>query len=277
MRAAILATIAACAAAGAQAAPTKAAAAPPARPASTAPSAPPSMAPLPVAAGFTQFYAAPTKVNMAGRPVVADIALSADMAAVKKGDLRVNLTTDVTKFVDQTEKDLKAYIAGRVERCGERWSSNEPEIAFPNNAIRFRIGIVVEFWQCGLDGKAKPARMTRDSGTIDVTLQPYVEQGKLQARLGAFEIKVTEGMGKYMPLEFIARRAVESELKKLNANPKFWRAPNPLFAETLRYDAIAAAVGADKRVIITARYRTMGKEAALARLAEKMKTQGVTQ
>lgn len=247
-------------------------AAPPAKPAPA-----PTMAPLPAMPGFTPFYAAPTKVNLAGRPVVADIALSADMAALKKGDLRVDLTTDVTKFVDQTEKDLKAYIAGRVERCGERWSSNQPEIAFPANAIRFRIAIVVEYWQCGLDGKARPARMTRDAGAIDVTLEPYVDQGRLQARLGAFDITVTQGMGKYTPLEFVARRAVEGELKKLNANPKFWRPPQPLFAETLRYDAIRAAVGADKRVVITARYRTIGKETALPRLADRMRKTGVTQ
>jgi hypothetical protein len=124
-------------------------------------------------AGLTTFYAGPTKVDLAGRPVIADIALHADMAAAQKGALKIALTTDVTTFVDQTEKDLKDYIAGRTSACGERWSSNEPEISFPADSIRFTMEIAVEFWQCGLDGKAKPARMTRDGGRIDVTLAHY--------------------------------------------------------------------------------------------------------
>ncbi|MBY0420864.1 MAG: hypothetical protein K2Q06_01075, partial [Parvularculaceae bacterium] len=124
----------------------------------------------------------------------------------------------------------------------------------------------------------KPARMTRDGGVIDVTLAPYVADGKLQAKLGAFSIDVTTpGVSKYMPIEFVAKRAVENELKKLNGNPKFYRPPNPLFAETFRYDSIGAAVLADKRVVITARYRTVGKPEAFGRIAQKMKTVGVTQ
>lgn len=229
------------------------------------------------ARAYATFYRGPTKVNLAGRPVVADIALSADMAAAKKGDLNVNLTTDVTKFVDQTEKDLKDYIATRVERCGERWSSGEPVIAFPNNAIRFQMAVSVEYWQCGLDGKAKPARLTRDSGAVDVTLIPFIDQGKLQARLGPLDIKVSQGVGKYLPLEFVTRRAVEGELKKLNANPKFYRAPNPLFAEGFRYDGIGARQTREQRVIITARYRAIGKDDSFPRVAAKMAAQGITQ
>jgi hypothetical protein len=226
---------------------------------------------------YSTFYTGPTKVNLAGRPVVADISLSADMAAAKKGDLKVNLTTDVTKFVDQTEKDLKDYIATRWEKCGERWSSGEPVIQFPNNAIRFQMAVTVEYWQCGIDGKGKPGRMTRDSGSVDVTLIPFVDQGKLQAKLGPLDIKVTQGMGKYMPLEFVTKRAIEGELKKLNANPKFYRAPNPLYAEGFRYDGIGARVTKEQRVIITARYRAIGKEDAFPRLASKMASQGITQ
>lgn len=243
-----------------------------------APAAKPAPAPTPPAApAYSTFYTGPTKVNLAGRPVIADIALSADMAAAKKGDLKVNLTTDVTKFVDQTEKDLKDYIATRWEKCGERWSSGEPVIQFPNNAIRFQMAVTVEYWQCGLDGKGKPGRMTRDSGAVDVTLIPFVDQGKLQARLGPLDIKVTQGMGKYLPLEFVTKRAIEGELKKLNANPKFYRAPNPLFAEGFRYDGIGARVTKEQRVIITARYRTIGKEDVFPRLAAKMASQGITQ
>lgn len=253
----------------------------------SSPASKPAPAPKPAASAsaakpaassaYATFYTGPTKVNLAGRPVVADIALSADMAAAKKGDLKVNLTTDVTKFVDQTEKDLKDYIASRVDRCGERWSSGDPVILFPNNAIRFQMAVTVEYWQCGLDGKGKPGRMTRDSGAVDVTLIPFVDQGKLQARLGPLDIKVTQGMGKYLPLEFVTKRAIESELKKLNANPKFYRAPNPLYAEGLRYDGIAARVTPEKRVVITARYRAIGKEDAFPRLAAKMASQGITQ
>lgn len=241
-----------------------------------APTATPAAAPA-APNPYSTFYTGPTKVNLAGRPVVADIALAADMVAAKKGDLKVNLTTDVTNFVDQTEKDLKEYIASRVERCGERWSSGEPMIGFPNNAIRFQMAVTVEYWQCGLDGKAKPARLTRDSGAVDVTLIPFVDQGKLQARLGPLDIKVTQGMGKYMPLEFVTKRAIEGELKKLNANPKFYRAPNPLYAEGFRYDGIAARVTKEQRVIITARYRAIGKDDAFPRLAAKMAAQGITQ
>jgi hypothetical protein len=228
-------------------------------------------------AGMTTFYQGPTKVNLAGRPVVADIALHADIAAAARGALKIALTTDVTKFVDETENDLKAYIAGRTNECGERWTSSEPEIGFPSNSIRFRMELTVEYWQCGWNGKGTPGRLTRDGGKVDVTLVPFVESGKLQARLGDLSIVVTEGLGKYLPLEFLIKRALDGELKKLNANPKFYRAPNPLYAELFRYEGIAAKVDADKRVLITARYGANGTQKALDRVAARMKSEGVTQ
>jgi hypothetical protein len=228
-------------------------------------------------AGFTTIYDAPTKVNLAGRPVIADIALHADQAAAKTGSLKLALTTDVTKFVDETETDLKNYIAGRYNECGERWTSGEPKISFPNNAIRFQLDLTIEYWQCGWNGKGKPGRLTRDGGSVDVTLIPYVEAGKLQAKLGDLKIVVTDGLGKYMPLETLVRTAVNNELKKLNDNPKFYRAPNPLYAEMFRYEQMAAKVDAKQRVIITARYFANGKPQAFDRVVAKMKSEGITQ
>ncbi len=228
-------------------------------------------------AGLTTIYDAPTKVNLAGRPVIADIALHADQQAAKTGSLKLALTTDVTKFVKETETDLKTYIAGRYNDCGERWSSSDPKITFPNNAIRFQMSLTIEYWQCGWNGKGKPGRLTRDGGSVDVTLIPFVEAGKLQARLGALDITVTDGLGKYMPLETLVRSAVNSELKKLNDNPKFYRAPNPLYTEMFRYESMTSKVDAQQRVIITARYFANGKPAAFDRIVAKMKTEGVTQ
>lgn len=248
-----------------------------AAPAAPAPAAAPIAAFARPPAGLTTFYGGPTKVNLAGRPVIADIALHADMTAAKTGALKIALTTDVTNFVDQTEKDLKEYIAGRYDACGERWSSGEPNISFPNNSIRFTMDLTIEYWQCGFDGKGKPGRMTRDGGNVDVTLVPYVEAGKLQAKLGDLKIVVTSGLGKYLPLESVVRRAAEGEIKKLNENPKFYRAPNPLYAEMFRYQSMAAKVDAQKRVIITARYQAKGDAKVFDRIAAKMKKDGVTQ
>ena len=228
-------------------------------------------------AGLSTIYDAPTKVNLAGRPVIADIALHGDMAAAKTGVLKLALTTDVTKFVDETENDLKNYIAGRYNDCGERWTSGEPKITFPNNAIRFELNLTIEYWQCGWNGKGKPGRMTRDGGSVDVTLIPFVAAGKLQAKLGELSIVVTDGLGKYMPLETLVRTAVNNEMKKLNENPKFYRAPNPLYAEMFRYEAMSAKVDAMQRVIITARYGANGKPAAFDRIVAKMKSEGITQ
>ena len=63
-------------------------------------------------------------------------------------------------------------------------------IAFPPGAIRFALDLEVELWNCGWNGKGQPRRYAREGGTVDVTLEPFVEDGKLQARLEAFSIEV---------------------------------------------------------------------------------------
>ena len=60
--------------------------------------------------------------------------------------------------------------------------------------------------------------MARETGKVDVTLDPYVEDGKLQARLSAFSIGERSGVSKYLPLEFVVRQFLNAELKKLNEN-----------------------------------------------------------
>lgn len=228
-------------------------------------------------AGYEKIYDAPTAVNLAGRPVVADIALHADRAAARRGDLRLALVTDVTKFVAETEQDLENWIAGRRADCGERWKSGDPRISFPQNAIRFAIYLEIEYWTCGLRGQGEPARLAQETGNVDVTLVPYVADGKLQARLGAFELSEQTGLSKYLPLEFVIGRALEQELAKLNDNPKFYRAPQPLYAEGFVYDGLKAAQTADARIVITALYRARGDEAALDRIVRRLRASGVTQ
>jgi hypothetical protein len=230
-----------------------------------------------VPAGLTKIYDAPTQVNLAGRPVLTDIILAADMNAAKAGDLKLALVTDVTDEIAQTKADLKSWIAGRYDECGERWRAGEPYIGFPKGAIRFRLALELEYWTCGWNGQGEPGRLTHDEGAVDVTLIPYVEGGRLQARLGDFSMVVTTGVSKYLPLEFVVRRALEGELKKLNENPKFHRAPQPFFGEKFAYESIAAAVDAQKRVVITARYGAKGKAAAFDRIVAKMRSEGITQ
>jgi hypothetical protein len=237
--------------------------------------APPAFAQLPP--GFELFYNGPTNVNLAGRPVTADIALYADLPAAKRGDLRIALRTDVTGFIEQTEQDLENWVATHRSDCGERWSAGEPYIGFPAGAIRFRIDIDLEYWTCGLDGKGEPSRLAHESGTVDVTLKPYVADGKLQASVSAFSIDVKTGVTKYLPLEFVVRRMVDAELKKLNQNRKFYRSPNPLFAEGFAYESIAAAKTPEDHVIITAHYKAKGSSDAFKRIAAKMRTDGITQ
>jgi hypothetical protein len=110
-----------------------------------------------------------------------------------------------------------------------------------------------------------------------VTLKPYVSNGKLQAELSRFSIDVTSGVSKYLPLEFVVRRVLDGELKKLNENPKFWRAPKPFIGEGFSYESIGAKRGADGRVIITARYRASGPSDAFKRVAQKVREEGITQ
>ncbi len=228
-------------------------------------------------AGYDEIYNAPTRVNLAGRPVVADIEFHADMAAARQGDLRLALVTDVTKFVVETEQDLENWIAGRYSECGERWRSGEPSISFPANAIRFAIYLDIEYWSCGWNGKGAPGRIAQETGSVDVTLIPYVENGKLQARLGDFSLGERTGITKYLPLEFVVRRALEQELLKLNDNPKFYRAPQPLHAEGFQYESMSAIETPEGRVVITALYRASGTAAAFDRVKRKLRDDGITQ
>ncbi len=228
-------------------------------------------------AGYEAIDAGPTNVNLGGRPVVADITVYADRAAAKRGDLRVALVTDVTSFIEETERDLENWVATHQERCGNRWGAGEPYIAFPPGAIRFALYLELEVWNCGWDGKGEPGRLAREAGKVDVTLNPYVEDGKLQARLGAFSITEQNGVSKYLPLEFVARQALNGELKKLNENRKFYRAPKPFYDEGFSYESIGAQKHAGDRVVITARYKARGPAETLQRLAKKMREEGVTQ
>lgn len=227
--------------------------------------------------GHEVIYEGPTPVNLAGRPVVADIALHADMNAAAKKILRVALVTDVTKFVEQTEADLENWIATRQADCGERWRAGEPLIDFPQGAIRFALDLEIEYWTCGVDGRASPSRLARETGRVDVTLIPYVEEGKLQARLGDFSIDNRTGVSKYLPLEFIVRGALDQEIAKLNKNAKFYRAPKPFVGLGYKYESMKGEKKADGRVIITARYRASGEAAGYAVLAEKMRESGISQ
>lgn len=228
-------------------------------------------------AGFEQIYSEPTNVNLGGRWVVADIALYADKEAAKRDDLRLALVTDVTKFIDETENDLKNWIAAHQERCGNRWGAGEPLIEFPNGAIRFALELELEVWNCGWNGKGEPARLAHEAGRVDVTLQPFILGGRLQARLIAFSISERQGYSKYLPLESVTRAVLGNELRKLNENRKFYRAPEPLNSEGFSYRNIEAKVAADGDVVITASYRTQGPAEKLDRLIEKLRKDGLTQ
>lgn len=227
--------------------------------------------------GHEVIYEGPTTVNLAGRPVVADIALHADMNAAAKKILRVALVTDVTEFVAQTEADLENWIATRQAKCGERWKAGEPLIDFPQGAIRFALDLEIEYWTCGVDGKGEPSRLARETGRVDVTLIPYVEDGKLQARLGDFSIDNRTGVSKYLPLEFVVRGALDQEIAKLNKNTKFYRAPKPFLDLGYNYESMKGERKPDGRVIIIARYRGAGDAPAYQRLAAKMREAGISQ
>lgn len=227
--------------------------------------------------GHEVIYEGPTPVNLAGRPVVADIALHADMNSAAKKILRVALVTDVTSFVEQTEADLENWIATRQAECGERWNAGEPLIDFPQGAIRFALDLEIGYWACGVDGKGAPSRLARETGRVDVTLIPYVEEGKLQARLGAFTIDNRTGVSKYLPIEFIVRGALDQEIAKLNKNTKFYRAPKPFLGLGYKYESMKGEKTPDGRVVIIARYRAAGAAPAYAALAAKMREAGISQ
>lgn len=224
--------------------------------------------------GYEKFYDAPTRVNMGGRPVVADIALYGNAPAAPDGQVEIALVTDVTKFIEETERDLENWIATHRQECGERWSAGEPVIGFPKGAIRFALELEYEFWNCGWNGNGRPWRAVRETGNIDVTIIPEVIDGKLQARLGDFSIDQRTGINKYLPLEFVTRRILLSELEKLNENPKFYRAPQPFKDEGFTYRSIEAD-RENGRVIITARYVTDGDDQTQERLTKELLENGI--
>ncbi|GJL93880.1 MAG: hypothetical protein DHS20C05_02850 [Hyphococcus sp.] len=227
--------------------------------------------------GFDAIYDEPTKVNLGGRPVIADIAYYVNKEAAEDGDLQLALVTDVTKFITETERDLKNWVATRQDRCGERWSAGDPVIAFPPGAIQFSLELNIELWNCGWNGRGEPSRLAREGGKVEVILQPYVKDGKLQAYLEEFSIDEQTGVSKYLPLEYVIRRVMTNELYKLNQNPKFYRAPTPLLEENFVYESIEAEETATGRVIITARYKAEGTTAALDRVVENTRDTGITQ
>lgn len=225
--------------------------------------------------GYAAIYDAPTRVNMGGRPVAADIVLYTDKAAAKKGDLKLILETDVTAFIADVERDLEKWVATHQERCGQRWAAGKPYIGFPEGAIRFALDIEYEVWNCGWNGKGDPSRIALETGRVDVTLVPAGVDGKLQASLGEFAIDNRSGMSKFLPLEFVLRGILEQEIKKLNENPKFYKAPKPFIDEKFGYEKIVGTTK-DDRVIITAHYRAKGKEAALKRVVDRVRSEGIS-
>ena len=226
--------------------------------------------------GYETIYNAPTRVNMGGRPVTAGIALYADRAAAKKGDLKLILETDVTDFIYDVEKDLEKWVATHQDRCGQRWRAGKPIIGFPDGAIRFALDVELEVYNCGWNGKGEPSRMMLETGFVDVTLIPAAIDGKLQASLGDFSIDNRSGVSKYLPLEFVTRSIIDQELKKLNQNPKFYKAPKPFVEEGFVYEGITGAADENGRVIITARYRAKGKEATLKKLSARVGAEGIS-
>ncbi len=226
---------------------------------------------------FSLIYDEPTNVNLGGRPVIADIAFYTDEEAALDEDLQLALVTDVTKFVEETERDLENWIAAHQNRCGERWGAGEPTIAFPEGQIRFALYLEYELWNCGLRGRGEPGRFTRETGEIDVTLEPYIEDGKLQARLAALSIDQRSGVSRYLPLEFVLRRVLTSEIDKLNLNQKFYQAPKPLIDDGFSYVSIDAEITEDERTVITARYEASGERAVLDRLMTRIREDGITQ
>jgi hypothetical protein len=226
--------------------------------------------------GYAAIYDAPTRVNMGGRPVTANIILYTDKAAARKSDLKLILKTDVTAFIADVERDLEKWVATHQERCGQRWAAGKPYIGFPKGAIRFALDIEYEVWNCGWNGKGDPSRIALETGKVDVTLVPAAVDGKLQASLGEFRIDNRSGVSKYLPLEFVLRGILEQEIKNLNENPKFYKAPKPFIDEKFGYEKIVGTTTKDEHVIITAHYRARGKEAALKRVVDRVRSEGIS-
>ena len=224
--------------------------------------------------GHEQIYDEPTRVNLGGRWVIADIALYGD--APRTNQLQLALVTDVTKFIKETENDLKNWVATNQDRCGNRWGAGEPQISFPGDSIRFVLELELQVWSCGFRGRGEPGMMAREAGKIDVVLDPYIEGGKLQARLGSFKVEERQGISRILPLEFIAKRVIDAELEKLNENPKFYRAPQPLLDKGFRYRSIEA-IKNDETVIITARFSAIGSPDKFDQLVSDIRRDGITQ
>ena len=226
--------------------------------------------------GYETIYDAPTRVNMGGRPVTAGIQLHTDKKAAAAGDLKLVLSTDVTPFIADVEKDLEKWVATHQERCGQRWGTGTPVIEFPPGAIRFALEIEYEVWNCGWDGKGDPGRFIAEAASIDVTLDPYVENGKLQARLADLSIDNRSGVSKFLPLESALKPILNEELKKLNANPKFYKAPQPFISEGFVYESLTGKRNAQGRVLITARYRAKGDASKLTKVVDRVRVEGIS-
>ena len=106
-------------------------------------------------------------------------------------------------------------------------------------------------------------------------LVPAGVDGKLQASLGEFAIDNRSGVSKFLPLEFVLRGVLEQEIRKLNGNPKFYKAPKPFIDEKFGYEKIVGTTR-DDRVVITAHYRAKGKEAALKRVVDRVRSEGIS-
>ncbi|MBT8472828.1 MAG: hypothetical protein KJN99_09520 [Marinicaulis sp.] len=224
--------------------------------------------------GHEEIYNEPTRVNLGGRWVVADIALYAD--APRTNQLHLALVTDVTKFIKETENDLKNWVATNQDRCGNRWGAGEPQISFPGDSIRFVLELELQVWSCGIRRRGEPGMMAREAGKIDVVLDPYIEAGKLQARLRSFKVEERQGISRILPLEFIAKRVIDAELEKLNENPKFYQAPQPLLDSGFRYRSIEAFKD-DDTVMITARFSAIGSTDKFDELVTDVREDGITQ
>lgn len=236
----------------------------------------PSLAASAPPRGYETIYDAPTRVNMGGRPVTAVIALHADRLLAKKGDLRLVLETDVSKFIIDVERDLENWVAAHQDRCGQRWNAGKPIIDFPKGAIRFALDIELQVYNCGWNGKGEPSRMMLETGFIDVTLIPSAVDGKLQASLGEFTITNRSGMSKFLPLEFVVGSILDQEIGRLNENPKFHKPPKPFVDEGFQYESIAGEADKKGRVVITARYRAKGPESVLSKIAERVRAEGIS-
>ena len=109
-----------------------------------------------------------------------------------------------------------------------------------------------------------------------MTLVPFIADGKLQARLGSFALSDRKGVSKYLPLQFVVQRILTQELKKLNENRKFYRAPSPFFEQGFVYSSIQGEKFDDgERVVITAIYKAENPD--LDQLTSALRADGLTQ